>query len=575
MKSGAAGEQERGAIVLVSALMLTTLLAVVALVIDVGLLRVNSRKLQSAVDLAAISGGHDLGRADPLAACLKVISYLGSNLADMPAINASAFCTQSGNDVSRTVCTSSAYQAQAVPSITAGSYRVTVRFPVPDADIADRRRTGTGLNDGAPCDRMRVEVSGTQATLFAPILNVKTLSTARSATVRGFVGPEGIVPALWLLDPYGCTALSVSGGSQLSVGSTANPGIVVLDSDGSSCNSNQVSVSSTGSGTRLEAIPLSGDSAGRIVLRALGTWATQCSAPACDPADVAGGRINPQPTDSAQRATRAPVDWRYNCKTAYPTYHGLTVPACPETTAPYVDNLISAVGAANPDTSGFQRWSTVSSCNPTGNVVAAGNWWIDCPGGLSVGNGTNVTFTGGNIVSDGGLKMTGGSLTVNSANSVPSLNSACLSPAVFTSCLTTSSATSAFIYVKNGNWNVTSGVINLNKTFVYQASGYLKIAGGAPPTWTAPTEGPFSGLSFWSELSSSNFQINGGAGVTLGGVFFVPEAKPFGLAGGGDWGQQHAQFISYQLAVSGGGQANLAPDPSAVAIPPTLALLIR
>ena len=54
--------------------------------------------------------------------------------------------------------------------------------------------------------------------------------------------------------------------------------------------------------------------------------------------------------------------------------------------------------------------------------------------------------------------------------------------------------------------------------------------------WTAPTAGPFNAISFWSEFPSSNFQINGGAGVTLGGVFFTPEAKPFSLAGGGNLG---------------------------------------
>ncbi len=575
MRCGATEERERGSILVMSALMLTTLLAIAALVIDIGLLRINSRKLQSAVDLAAISGGQDLGKADPLAACLNVIGYLGANIADMPAINASSFCTQAGNDVTRTVCTSSTFQAQAAPSIIAGPYRVIVHFPVPDAEIADARRAGAGLNDGTLCERLRVQVTGKQNTLFAPILNVKTLATGRSATVRGFVGADKNVPALWLLDPYGCTGLSVAGGSQLRVGSADNPGIVVLDSDGSTCSSNQVSLSSAGAGTRLDAIPLTGASVGRIVLRALSPSATVCSPPACDPSDVAGGRVNPQPTGTGQRATRAPVDWRYNCKTAYPAYHGIAVAPCPGTTAPYLDNLVSAVGAANPDTSGFQRWSTVNSCNPSGNIMAPGNWWIDCAAGLSVGNGTNLTFTGGNIVFDQGLKMTGGSLTVNNANPAPSLSSACLAPTAFTSCLAASSATSAFIYVKNGNWSVTGGVVNVKKTFVYQASGYLKIAGGAPPTWTAPTEGPFNGISYWSELPSSNFQINGGAGVTLGGVFFTPEAKPFSLAGGGNWGQQHAQFISYQLAVSGGSNANLVPDPSGVAIPPRLAVLIR
>lgn len=566
---------EQGAIVVVSALMLTTFMAVAALVMDGGLLRINSRKLQSAVDLAIVAGGQDLGGGDPMAACIKTVTYLNTNMADLPAIDASSFCDQSGNDVSQTICKQAGYHPQATPTITAGAYRVTLQYPVTDAQILDSKRTGAGVNDGTPCERMRIQVNGTQSTLFARVMGVNSLSTTRSATVRGFIGTQNVVPALWLLDPYGCTALSVSGGSRLSVGSTENPGIVVLDSDGSSCSSNQVSISSTGTGTLVEAVPQSGASVGRIILRALSSSATLCSPPACDAADVSGGRLNPQPTGNSQRATRSPVDWRYNCKTVYPAYHGIAIAPCPTTTTPYLDNLISAVTAANPDTSGFQRWSTSFSCNPTGMVTAVGNWWVDCPSGLSIGNGTNVVFTGGNIVFNQGLKMTGGNFTVNNANPTASLPSACVTPAVFTSCLPTSSASSAFIYVRNGNWSVTGGVISIKNTFAYQASGYLKVAGGAPPTWTAPTEGPFSGISYWSELSSSQFQINGGAGVTLGGVFFIPEANPFSLSGGGDWGQQHAQFISYRLAVSGNSQAKLVPDPSAVGIPPKRALLIR
>ena len=544
VRVGARGHSgDEGSIIVVAALMITTLLAVTALVLDVGLLRINSRKLQSAADLAVVAGGRELGAGDPMAACIQIISYLNTNMADMPAIGASSFCAQSGNDVSRTVCKASSYQGQATPAITAGVYRVTLQYPVTDAQMLDSKRTGPGLNDGTPCERMRIQVNGTQRILFAGVMGVDSLSTSKSATVRGFIGTQSDVPALWLLDPFGCTALSVSGGSRLSVGSTADPGIVVLDSDGSACNSNQVSISSTGSGSLIEALPQSGASRGRIILRALSTSATVCAPPACDPADLSGARLNPQPIGNSQRATRAPVDWRYNCKTAYPSYHGITVAPCPNATPPYLDNLISAVTAANPGTSGFQRWSTSFSCNPTGTVTANGNWWVDCPAGLSIGNGTNVTFTGGNIVFDQGLKMTGGTFTVNNANPTASLPSACFTPPVFTTCLTASSATSAFIYARNGNWSVTGGVINIKNTFVYQASGYLKVSGGAPPTWTAPTEGPFSGISYWSELSSANFQINGGAGVTLGGVFFTPDAKPFSLSGGGNWGQQHAQFF--------------------------------
>jgi hypothetical protein len=68
----------------------------------------------------------------------------------------------------------------------------------------------------------------------------------------------------------------------------------------------------------------------------------------------------------------------------------------------------------------------------------------------------------------------------------------------------------------------------------------------------------------------------GGTGVQLSGVFFTPEAAPFTLSGGGTWGQQNAQFVSFQVQVSGGGSLTMAPDPQKSVKVPTLAgALIR
>ena len=67
----------------------------------------------------------------------------------------------------------------------------------------------------------------------------------------------------------------------------------------------------------------------------------------------------------------------------------------------------------------------------------------------------------------------------------------------------------------------------------------------------------------------------GGSGANLTGVFFAPEAAPFKLAGGGNWGQQHAQFVAYQLTVTGGGILSIAPDPTAVSVPWSRGYLIR
>ena len=323
------------------------------------------------------------------------------------------------------------------------------------------------------------------------------------------------------------------------------PGIIEIDSDGSSCSNNQDTVSASGSNTQVQAVPTSGTPAGEISLFALATGATTCSAPACDAGDVAGGRLMPQPVSAAERATRAPVDWRYNCKAGYPTFHGIAIANCGAATPPYIDGLKTAVGASgNPSPSTYQRWTTTGhSCNPSGTTTVTGNWWVDCSGGLSIGNGTTVTFSGGNVVFDGGLSMTGGALNLNSANPAPTLTASCRPPTVTTPCLGTSSSGAAFAYVRAGDWNITGGVLTANHVAVYQAAGYLKVAGGAPPTWLAPTEGPFASLALWSEQSSNKFQMNGGAGVQLSGVFFTPEATPFSLAGGGNWGQLNAVHL--------------------------------
>ena len=108
------------------------------------------------------------------------------------------------------------------------------------------------------------------------------------------------------------------------------------------------------------------------------------------------------------------------------------------------------------------------------------------------------------------------------------------------------------------------------------ASGQVKVTGGAPPSWTAPDEGPFARLALWAEGKNGPFQINGGAGVTLSGAFFTPEGV-MSLSGGGDWAvPQNAQFIAFRLNVSGGGQLRLSPDPNtAIAAPPMVARLIR
>ncbi|HEY4409116.1 MAG TPA: pilus assembly protein TadG-related protein [Acidimicrobiia bacterium] len=580
---------EGGFVIVFFAILMVGMLGVAAVVVDLGQQRASRRVAQEIADLAATGAGKSLSQGSPGQACTDAITYINMNVKDLsPKIAASSFCTgQSANDVTATNCSVTGGTAQARPSTTVGRYTVTVLYPVLDSDIADSHYSGTGKRDGTPCQRMGVRISVTDRAYFARVFGTSTLQTSSLAVVKMSSSIGNRIPALWLLDPYGCTDLSISGGAQLTLGDASAsppiPGVATIDSDGTACSSNQSTLTSTGSGTFLNAVPLTGLNPGLISLYALPQGATTCTGTACDPADVNGGRIAPQPTPAPKRATRSPVDWRYNCKRgpnafspAYPAFHGVTLADCPADSnlPPYIDQLIAAVGTSGqPVSPSFTQWSTSQNCNvPTGTIVVNGDSWVDC-NTLSIGAGTNLTFNG-NVVFDGTVKMTGGSLSFNTGTTTSSLPSACQA-AISPTCLASFSQNAAFTYFRNGDLNITGGALNFHRTFVYQKGGAVKDTGGSSPTWTPPTEGPFAGLSLWSEASAA-YTINGGGGLDLNGVFFTPEANPFKVTGGGGVNQQHAQFISYHLDISGSGTLNLAPDLiNPVIIPPTGGTLIR
>ena len=279
----------------------------------------------------------------------------------------------------------------------------------------------------------------------------------------------------------------------------------------------------------------------------------------------------------------------FNCRNPYPaassSFHGISlVASCnPLATPPYIDNLKAAVERAGLPTvapagigTTYQRWRASFGCNPPGAIIVSGNWWVDCPAGLSIGNGTNVEFKDGNVVFDNGFSMTGGTLKFNTNNTnAPLPVISCVPPGVTTPAPATRAPARSFVYLRDGDINVTGGVLTVNHAMVYSATGYVKV-NSSPPTWIAPTEGPFSYLALWSDMpatsnNTSKFSMAGGTGVQLTGIFFTPEAAPFTLSGGGTWGQQNAQFISYQLQVTGGGILTISPDADKSVKTPTLA----
>ncbi|MEO6989840.1 MAG: hypothetical protein ABI239_14480 [Aquihabitans sp.] len=564
---------ERGVVLVMTSLAMVALLVIVALVIDLGYTRGGAGFRQSNADLAALAGGNNLVKGNYRKACEDVVSYVNINADIQPAINPVTFC----QTIPASCINSST--PQTVRSTTSGRYDLTVKFPVPDAQIADPT-FGAGKVDGTPCERMQVSLTSREPSFFGGIVGRSGYSVTRTATVRGGPSQAKVVPALWLLDPFGCPAMVIGGGAKVTAGSESPPipGVVAVDSKGtaSECSSSKTTIATNGSDSWLRAVPATGpiSQQGRVSLFALPAGDSGCSGTACR----LGDNILPLPTGTPDRATRAPVDWKWNCKPSYPAYMTIPIPGCPLTgdRDPYIDNLKAKVNAGL--STDFIKFKCDPGDYPAGTVpgypadtVPPGNYHVDCGSNWIVKG--NYKFLGGNVVIDGNVKVnSGNSLHFNWDNSIAL---GCLpATAIAELC---SSKKASFVYQRTGNLNLGGGEFTADKTFVYLGNNSnLDIGAGTKPRWTAPTEGPFAGLALWAEKSATTFVVNGGAGVDLQGTFFTPNAT-FKLNGNGDWAQaQNAQFISYRLEISGGGELTLAPDQvNSVSLPPPAATLIR
>ncbi len=573
--------RERGAVLVLAALLLTGLMAAAAIVVDLGHMRGMRATNQSVADFAALAAGPALSGSDgPDAptACLDAVRYLRLNASgladlDLDCESLPSVCHDGNEFASGT--------SPVMVKANAAGYRVSITYPVAHSMIADDTVSGGArLDDGEPCERMMVSVEQRSPTYFAGVVGWDELTAQASSVVRQIPERVDQVPSLWLLDPYGCDVLTVQGGARVQAGTDTFGGLISLDSDGtgSDCLSgNRFTVDVGGSGSRLLAVHPHTDPPGRITLHAMWPGQRLCNdgnTRACDPADVANGTLDPQPERRPRRATRAPVDHRFNCRTgenAYPDYYGIPIEPCQGESGNYIDQLRASVGASGTPL-GWNTWS--GSCNvPQGTHELSGNWYVDCVD-FRIGNNTHVDFTGGNVIFRGDVTMTGGMLTFNSDNPSATLSAECMNRV--TGCLNASSSGAAWVYMRSGDLVMTGGAMFAHHTTIYQHDGHFRIAGGSPPIWSAPTEGPFTSLSVWSEKTSGSFRINGGASMELTGIFFTPNANAFTLSGGAPVTPQQAQFISHRAAFAGGADLVLAPlEIEPVVIPPPEALLIR
>lgn len=553
----AAGDE--GAVLLLLSLFMTALLAMTAVVVDLSALRQDVRAERAAADFAVSTGADELVPGlDPRAsvACQRAWDTFAANSADAtPVVTAPVCATFAGTCGTSTPARST--------EAVAGRYRVTITHPVPDGHPLMTGRGGPAQPvvpaiDGRPCERVGMRIVASRDFHFGTVLGLGSGTTNVHAVARASLSSsQELIAALLLLDRTGCNTLRAEGNGTVIVQASPvsagvnSPGVVVVDSDGSDCS---YTVDAAGTSSRIRAEDAV-DAPGHILLYGMQQWAYECHAPACDPADVFGdssvSRIWPQPEASLSRVGRAPVDWRYNCKSTYtlaPPWSGL-VPPCPTASAPHIDDLVAS-NQLGPGVApaGFATYA--GSCDigaSASPITLTGDWYIPCPTFT-----TRTSFTvDGNAVFQGPVAVTSanGSLTIGDG----------VDPAV--------------LYLRSGGITKdANGSMRLRNTMVYLHNGGIAFSGGAGAMeWIAPSSGPFEDLALWSESTQSH-SLGGQAGNALVGILFTPRtgysgSPAFQVRGNSGQFQTQAQFITYRLLVTGDGQVLIRPTPdTAIAI---------
>jgi hypothetical protein len=579
---------DNGAALVLIAVSMMLLIGMAALAVDLGTLRSDIRADTLAADAAVTAGVAEVNPfsgSDAEEACQVAWDYLLLNLEDEGVSVSPPNCTL----LAGTCTPGVAREATA----SAGPYSFVITSPVPDGDLSlmGDQAINTQI-DGVECQRLGVSIQRSRDHWFARVLGFGSGSTNVSAVARHAAGPGGgeIVPLL-VLEPISCDALYTSGQGKVTVSwFEVTPGFIVVDSDGSKTGnpnacigaSNWTIDSKGNQNGWIRAIPTPSGIPSVILSYALSGAVGSNLARAYDPGDLTSAvdpaditdpvemempqtwfRLYPTPSFTSQRITRSAIDHRYNCKAVYPDYPldlndpglgGIPISPCLEPQATHIDDLVVAYGSpvgVSP-MGAFQRWTTNIDGTPRyqctvddntwgpATIAVAGDWWVDCPGGLIISNSKTVIFSAGDVVFDGDIDLRSfGTLQVNP---LPSSDHV--------------------VFVRDGDLlKGAQSSITLAQTFVFLQNGVIDIgAGDGGLTWIAPLAGNFEDLALWSEASLQH-EIGGQAGNTLTGTFFTPFASPFKLTGQAGQFQTDAQFITRRLEVGGQGEVTMHPDP--------------
>lgn len=594
---------EGGYAVIMVAASLLLLFAAAAFAVDLSAVRLDRATDQRVTDTAAAAGALAVANGNGVKGCEAALAYVAINSDEITSLATTGCSTFSS------ACNPAIAHELSQDS---GRYTVTFVYPVPDGHrlMSPGALGSSGQavvpEDGKSCERVGVEISSSSKTTFARVLGATELATTVHSVATAAVGGGAGTPInLLVLDRFGCQGFLVRGQAIVVVDAVTNPttgaleaGVAAADSVGTNpaCNTSTGGVismegnnamfradgpagCSAQTGTHAQGTLMVGEGCGFIQTLAAGTPGCAgggANAPACTPGSGGGNQPRPVPTALPAAITRAPVDWRYNCKTDYTTIPSavswatapLTVaneqniPPCSGTGAANIQNWIAAVGQTGTPL-GYNRYGPPQSCSVADLAFAPGNWYVDCDtfsvtGTVTFGSTTSNTPT--NVVFKGHVSVTsnGSGLAVNNGLSSPG--------SAFFRGQGPSSSGSTGILTKGGGADLI-----FNYTTVYMAKGTrvaLSGNGNGKLIWIAPDSGAFDDLALWSD-SSLIQDWAGNAGLTMEGVFFTPLATGQ-YTGNGGLAQVNAQWIADKLWLGGNGTLLIRPQYGRAVQPPRL-----
>ncbi|MFL6024014.1 MAG: TadE/TadG family type IV pilus assembly protein [Marmoricola sp.] len=616
---------ESGAVAIIVAMCMTTLLVMTGMVLDFGLIRLDRQDLKKSTDSAALSGlaAGDTGTGEiyTYKAVCGALAYLRSR--DVMSSLPDGICSPASLSANGATKCSSAPASNAVYDQTinanGAAYRVVIKSPyVLNSDgwsDEDKPTLAADQSTVGGCDQLGVQIFESRKPGLGSLATSSDLRSAvRSAARATIGGGDTVSPALIILERSACSALTVgSAGTNTFIavkGSGATPGSIHLDSaaTGAGCGSgsNQQlvqgkqndgvvaygSVSPTGTAGSISSFAtFAGVAASKVYDDVNEVYGT---------ASTSGTGTIKNPVTGRDQVTRKPVDTRYRLAVR-----------------------TAVAGAAS--VWGNQSGWTVAGCNPTAAQLAVTtSLWVDCPGnsGITLNNKTiqasdiyfNGFIKGGSVAMPNAARVYVDSSAANSASAISLSNNTgfCVRSTCGTTssdaCSAASSPARARLFVRTGSVDASGGTLRLCNTTMLllggdsaagcvpgsdgtapttspcsgsAGSGTLSVTGQTAFDWTAPNEYPgtiptssettawsnFEDLSLWSE-SAGLYKFSGGGGMRTVGVYMVPNGSPVNVGGGANQTLTNTQYIARTFSVSGGGTLSLTTDPrNAVTIP--------